>query len=358
MIPIAKPYLTKEEEEAVLDVIRSGMIAMGEKVQELEEKFSKKFGYKHTIATSSGTSALHTILYAEGIGEGDEIITTPFTFIATANTILAVGAKPVFVDIDPKTFNIDPDQIEKAVTKKTKAIMLVHLYGYPCDMDKIKEVADKNNLIIIEDACQAHGAKYKGKYVGNWGSSAFSLYPTKNITSAEGGLITTNNDTITNKARLFINHGQSERYVHTDFGLNFRMTNIHAAIGIVQLSKIDKFTKKRQGNAKYLRENLKNVELPSYEKEYEHVYHQFTIRVKKDRAQIVEKLNDAGIGAGIHYPTPIHKQPYYKKLGYAKLSLPEAEKASREVLSLPVHPLVSKKDLKYICDTLNKLTSK
>jgi len=358
MIPIAKPNLTKDEEEAVLKVIRSGMIAMGEQVHELEENFSKKFGYKHTIATSSGTSALHAALVAHEITRGDEVITTPFTFIATANTILAVGAKPVFVDIDPLTYNIDPTQIKDAITDKTKAIMPVHLYGYPCNMDEIKEIADKNDLIIIEDACQAHGAKYKGEYVGSWGTAAFSLYPTKNITSAEGGLITTNDEKVAENARLFINHGQSERYVHTEFGLNFRMTNLHAAIGIVQLSKIDKFTKKRGENAEYLRNNLKNVSLPVEDSKCEHVYHQFTVRVKERRDEIVKKLNEAEIGTGIHYPTPIHKQPYYQKQGYGKLSLPVAEEASKEVVSFPVHPLVTKKDLKHICTTLNKLTSK
>lgn len=354
MIPIAKPSLSKAEEEAVIKVLRSGMLALGEEVQKFEEKFSKYFGYKYTVATSSGTTALQCALWAHNIGRNDEVITTPFTFMATANTILAAGAKPVFVDIDPKTYNIDSNLIEKKITKKTKAIMLVHLYGYPCNMDKISKIAKKHNLVIIEDACQAHGAKFKGKYVGSWGTATFSLYPTKNMTSGEGGLLTTNNKKIAEKARLYRNHGQKEKYLHTEFGLNLRMTNIPAAIGIVQLKKLKRFTRKRQENARYYLKHLKGVQLPIEEKENEHVYHLFTVRVSKRRNLVAGKLNDAGIGTGIHYPRPIHKQPYYKKLGYSKESFPEAERAAKEVLSLPVHPEVTRKDLAYICKTFNK----
>lgn len=355
MIPVAKPSLSKEEENAVIKVLRSGMLALGEEVQKLEEKFSKHFRYKYTVATSSGTTALQIALWAHEIGEGDEVITTPFTFIATANTILAANAKPVFADIDPLTYNIDPEKIEQKITKKTKAIMVVHLYGYPCNMEEISRIAKKHNLVIIEDACQAHGAKFKGKYVGSWGTATFSLYPTKNMTSGEGGLLTTNSKKIAERTKLYRTHGQKEKYLHTEFGLNLRMTNIPAAIGLVQLKKIEKFTKKRQENAKYYLEHLKGVQLPVEENGYDHVYHLFTVRVPKKRDAFAKKLNEAGIGTGIHYPRPIHKQPYYKKIGYSKVSLPEVEKASKEVLSLPVHPEVTKKDLTYICRTFNKL---
>lgn len=355
MIPIAKPSINKVEENAVIKVLRSGMIAMGENVKLFEDNFTKYFGYKYTVATSSGTTALQAALQAHDIKEGDEVITTPFTFIATSNSILDAGARPVFVDIDSQTYNIDPNLIEKKITKRTKAILPVHLYGYPCSMDKISKIAKKHDLVIIEDACQAHGARFKGKYVGNWGTAVFSLYPTKNMTSGEGGLLTTKDKRIAEKARFFINHGQKEKYVHTAFGLNYRMTNIHAAIGLAQLKKLKAFTQKRQKNAKYYRRYLKGVRMPPEEKGNEHVYHLFTIRIKKKRDLIAQKLNDAGIGTGIHYPTPIHKQPYYKKLGYSKQYLPNAEKAAKEVLSLPVHPEVTIKDMNFICKTLNKL---
>jgi perosamine synthetase len=358
MIPIAKPIITKKEKNAVSRVLDSGMLAMGEEVKKLENEFSSMFGYRHAIATSSGTTALQVALYAHDIHEGDEVITTPFTFIATANSILSAGAKPIFVDIDPRTLNINPDLIEEKITKKTKAILPVHLYGQPCNMTKISLIAKKHKLIIIEDACQAHGAKWKKKYVGSWGTTTFSLYPTKNITSGEGGLLTTNNARIAQKVRLLINHGQEIRYKHIEFGLNYRMTNIHAAIGRVQLKKLTLFTKKRQQNAKYFLKHINPKYLLTPKKDVEHVYHQFTLRILKNRDRINQELHKKGIGTGIHYPTPIHKQPFYKKLGYGKTNLPVAEKAAKQVLSIPVHPSLTQQEKEYIVKTVNSLLQK
>ena len=360
MIPVAKPSLDKQEQQAVLDVIKSGMIASGQAVTDFEIAFAKLFNYKHVIACSSGTAALHAALIAHDIGQGDEVITTPFSFIATANTILATGAIPVFVDIDRETFNLDPNLIESKITSKTKAIMPVHLYGHSADNTLINQIAKKHKLLVIEDACQAHGAIYpsfgKSKYVGSQNTASFSLYPTKNMTSAEGGLIVTSNNKIAEKVRQFINHGQSRRYVHTTFGLNYRMTNLHAAIGLEQTKKLPDFTAKRQRNAKYLIKKLTSlqlIKLPVTKPGYTHVYHQFTIRIpEQHRDKIAEKLNQAGIGTGIHYPISIPKQPYYKKLGFGNEKYSQSENAAREVLSLPIHPLVSLKDLDYIAETL------
>lgn len=356
MIPIAKPQIGIEEENEILTVLRSGQLATGEEVIKLEKEFGEKFGYKHVIATSSGTTALVTALWALGIGEGDEVITTPFTFIASANSILATGAKPVFADIDPLSYNIDPLKIESKITSKTKAIMPVHLYGLPCYMDQISKIAKKYKLHIVEDACQAHGAKYKGKYVGSWGVACFSLYPTKNVTSAEGGLITTKNIGLATKMRRYINHGQEVKYLHTSFGLNYRLTNIHAAIGLAQVRKIDHFTCKRQENAQFLTKNINGVQLPFIPENTEHVFHQYTVRIPKNRDKVMQKLTEVGIGCGVHYPTPLHKQPFYLAMGY-KDKMPEAEKASAEVLSLPVHPGLSKEDLITISREFNKIVS-
>ena len=249
-INIASPQIGKEEIKAVTDVMKSGMLAQGPRVAEFEEKFAKFIGTKYAVATSSGTTALEVALRAHGIKEGDEVITTPFTFIASANSILYTGARPVFVDIDPETFNIDPDLIEKAITKKTKAILPVHLYGSACDMTKIMQIAKKHHLDVIEDACQAHGAEWKNKKVGSFGTGTFSLYPTKNMTTGEGGMITTNDKEVYEQALLIRAHGSKVKYYHDILGYNYRMTDIEGAIGIEQLKKLPKFNKARQANAR------------------------------------------------------------------------------------------------------------
>lgn len=355
MINIAKPMIGPEEKQAVIEVLESGIIAQGPKVKSFEDAFAAMCGVNHAIATTSGTTALHTALLAHGIGPGDEVITSPFTFIASANSVLYVGARPVFVDIDLITFNIDPSLIEKAITPKTKAIMPVHLFGLSCDMDPILDIAANYGLKVIEDACQSHGATYHGQKVGSFGTGTFSLYPTKNITSAEGGMITTDDDTLAESCRVIRQHGMRRRYYHDELGFNFRMTDIHAAIGLAQLKKLDQFNKRRIENARYLSANLKNVITPTVPDGYEHVFHQYTVRIPDSRRDdMINHLQEREIGCGVYYPVPVHKQTYYvQDLGY-NLSLPVAERAASEVLSLPVHPGLSQSDLETIVSAVNE----
>jgi len=354
MIPIAKPLIGEEEKRAVVEVLESGQLAQGPKVQEFEERFAALCGVKHAIATSSGTTALLAALLAHRIGPGDEVITTPFTFIASANSILFTGAKPVFADIDENSYNIDPDLIEKKVTEQTKAILPVHLYGYPCDMDRIIDIADRHGLIVIEDACQAHGASIQGKRVGSFGTGCFSFYPTKNMTTAEGGMITTDDDEIAERARLIRNHSQSRLYHHESLGYNFRMTELQAALGLVQLEKLTEWTRKRIENAAYLTERLRNVVTPRVREGFVHVYHQYTIRVSGNRDEALEKLTTGGVGARVYYPLPVHRQPFYRELGFND-SLPVSERMSEEVLSLPVHPALTPGELDKIVSEVSRL---
>lgn len=349
MIPIARPLLGKEEIDAVTKVLSSGMIAQGPKVEEFELAFSEYTGCKYAAAVNSGTAALHIALLSHGIGKEDEVITSPFTFIATANSILYTGAKPVFADIEPDTFNIDPEKIQEKITSKTKAIVPVHLYGHSADMKAIMEIAEDRKLVVIEDACQAHGAECLGKRVGSFGTGAFSFYPTKNMTTSEGGMITTNDREIAEKSKMIRAHGSKVRYLHEMLGFNLRMTDIAAAIGLVQLKKLDGFTATRQKNAAMLSAGLKGISgvIPTKTKPgYTHVFHQYTIRAQK-RDELAAFLKEKEIGTGIHYPIPIHKQPYYMELGY-KDSLPVSEKAAEEVISLPVHPALSGDDVQKI----------
>jgi perosamine synthetase len=354
VIYIARPQIGTEEKQAVLEVLDSGMIAQGPRVKAFEEAFAEMCGVKYAVATSSGTTALHAALLAHGIGQGDEVITSPFTFIASANSVLFTGARPVFVDIDPVTFNIDPTQIETAITPKTKAIMPVHLFGLICNMEPILEIAAQHNLIVIEDACQAHGAEYKGRRAGSFGTGTFSLYPTKNMTSAEGGMITTDDDAIAESCRVIRQHGMRRRYYHDELGFNFRMTDVHAAIGLAQLGKLERFNETRIANAHYLTEHLKGVFTPTVPEGYRHVFHQYTIRMHSERRDdMIEHLKANGVGSSIYYPVPIHQQSLYtNELGY-DVNMPEAEKAAREVISLPVHPALSQVDLESIVQAVN-----
>lgn len=356
MISIAKPYIGEEEKKLVMEVLNSGMLAQGPKVAALEKAFQDVCDVKHAIATTSGTTALHVALLAHDIGPGDEVITTPFTFIASANSILFTGAKPVFVDIDKETFNIAPKLIEDAITSKTKAILPVHLYGYVCDMDAIMDIAKRHNLVVIEDACQAVGAKFKGKVAGSFGTGTFSLYATKNVMSGEGGMITTDDNDIAEKCRLIRSHGMKVRYYHDMLGYNYRMSDLHAAIGLAQMGRLDEFTAVRQSNAKYLNEHINTVITPEVKPEYEHVWHQYTIRVDgdRDRDAAVKQLNNAGIGTGIFYPVPVHQQAYMQEF-VGDYSLPVSELLSQQVISLPVHPQVSQEDLEKIVIEVNKL---
>lgn len=357
MISMAKPQIGEEEKKAVMEVLDSGMIAQGPRVKAFEEAFAAMCGAKHAIATTSGTTALHVSLLAAGIGPGDEVITSPFTFIASANSILYAGARPVFIDIDPVTYNLNPSLLEAAITSRTKAIMPVHLFGLSCDMDAILKIAELHNLVVIEDACQSHGATYKGKRVGSLGIGAFSFYPTKNMTSAEGGMITTNDDSIDERSRVIRQHGMRRRYYHDELGFNFRMTDVHAAIGLEQLKKLQSQNEKRRENARFLSEHLKGVILPWEGEDYKHVYHQYTVRVTDGKRDALRTfLQENGVGSEIYYPAPVHKQDFYvDKLGY-DITLPEAERAAREVLSIPVHPALSQANLDTIVARVNEFT--
>lgn len=346
MIPIAKPQLNQEEIDAVTEVLRSGMIAQGPGVEEFERAFAEYTGSEYAVAVNSGTAALHTALLAHGIGKGDEVITSPFSFIATGNSILYTGAKPVFADIEADTYNIDPADIQEKISPKTRAILPVHLYGHPAEMKAILELAEDHGLALIEDACQAHGASYFGTKVGAFGTGTFSFYPTKNMTTGEGGMLTTGDKEVAERARMIRAHGSKERYLHEMVGYNLRMTDIAAAIGLVQLKKLYGFNAARQKNAKILFEGLKDVDgiiLPIEREGCSHVFHQYTIRAEK-RDELAAFLREREIGSGIHYPIPIHTQPLYRELGY-KDSLPVSETAAEEVISLPVHPGVSEADL-------------
>jgi len=355
MIPIAKPLIGAEEKQAVLEVLDSGMLAQGPRVRAFEEAFAEYCGVGHAIATTSGTTALHVALLAHGIGPGDEVITTPFTFISSANAILFVGARPVFVDIDPATFNIDPGLLEDAVTPRTKAIMPVHLFGLPADMDPIMAVVERHDLAVIEDACQAHGAEYRGRRTGGFGTGCFSFYPTKNITTGEGGMVTTGDERIAESCRVIRQHGMRRTYYHDELGFNFRMTDVHAAIGLAQLQKLERFNKARIANACFLSEHLQGVVTPVMPEGRRHVFHQYTIRVPEGRRDaVLEGLKERGIGTGVYYPVPVHKQRVYLERGY-RVTLPEAERAAAEVLSLPVHPGLSGDDLEAIVAAVNDL---
>ncbi|WP_321211124.1 DegT/DnrJ/EryC1/StrS family aminotransferase [Methanothermobacter sp. DP] len=355
MIPVATPIIDEEEIEEVVKVLKSGFIAQGPRVAEFEEKFASYVGTEHAVATSSGTTALHLALLAAGIGRGDQVITTPFSFAATANAALYVGAEPVFADIDPETYNIDPEGIEELITPSTRAIIPVHLYGQPADMDPIMDLAADHDLLVIEDAAQAHGAEYHGRMVGSMGDAAcFSFYPTKNMTTGEGGMITTDNEEIADMARILRAHGETERYNHTYLGYNFRMTDISAAIGIAQLDKLDEFNRRRIENAGYLTGNLRDIEevsTPHVAGGVKHVFHQYTLRVPGSRDRLMEFLNGRGVGTGIHYPKPIYRQELYRRMGF-NASCPASEKAAEEVLSLPVHPALTDEDLEMIVDSV------
>jgi dTDP-4-amino-4,6-dideoxygalactose transaminase len=355
MIHIASPKMGPEEKNAVMEVLDSGMLAQGPRVKAFEEAFAEYCGVKFAVATTSGTTALHTALLAHGIGAGDEVITSPFTFIASANSILFVGAKPVFIDIDPVTYNLNVDLIEAAITPKTKAILPVHLFGLCAKMDQIMALAEKYNLAVVEDACQSHGASFQGRKAGAFGTGTFSLYPTKNMTSGEGGMITTDDQDLADSARVIRQHGMRRRYYHDELGFNFRMTDILAAIGHEQLKKLPAFNMRRQENAAYLSERLSDkVETPFVPEGYEHVFHQYTIRVSGDkRDTLIEYLHDNEIGSGVYYPVPIHKQTYYvNELGYDQ-TLPESERAADEVISLPIHPGLSQADLDQIAGAIS-----
>jgi len=368
MIPINLPLIGNEEIDAVARVLRSGIVTgriqSGPWVKRLEDGFAEFVAAKHAFAVNSGTAALHLALMAAEVGAGDEVVVPSFSFIATAEAVALVGAKPVFVDINPLTYNIDPAKIGKAITKKTKAIVPVDLYGLPADMKRIREIADKHGLVIVEDAAQAHGAMYLGKPAGAFADVAcWSFYASKNMTTGEGGMITTNKKGYTEKVPYIRAHGEKEEYFSSMLGHNFRMPEMEGAVGCVQLQKLPKFLEARRKNAMQLTEKLakaKRLQLPSEPKGYGHSWYLYTVRLKdaseSARDKLVEKLKRKNIGATVYYRTPIHLMPYYKRFG--KYHLPETEKAAEQVFSLPVHPAVTAGQIDYIAKTVLELLSK
>ena len=357
MINLSKPFIGDEEKRAVMEVLDSGMLVQGPRTAMFEEAFARVVGTRYAVATSSGTTALHVALLAHQIGPGDEVITTPFTFMASINAILYVGARPVFVDIDPETFNLDVHLIDAAITPRTRAILPVHLYGYMADMAAIMDIASRRHLTVIEDAAQAIGATCFDRPAGSFATGCFSLYATKNIMSGEGGMITTNDDEIAKKARMLRNDGMQRRYYHDMLGYNFRMTDINAAIGLVQLGRLEQFTAARRANAAYLNAHITSVITPRVRQGFGHVWHQYTIRVRDgmDRDAAVKTLNDAGIGTGVFYPVPAYRQAPVVECGYGDVSLPVTEQTVKEVISLPVHPQLTEADLDTICREVNQL---
>ena len=351
MIPPAKPILGEDERAAVDRVIASGMVAQGPEVAAFEQEFAEQVvGGRRCVAVNSGTSGQHLGLLAAGVKAGDEVIVPSFTFAATANTVALTGATPVFVDIEPDYFCLDPRAVEAAITEHTRGIMPVHLYGHPANMTELTAIADKHGLEIYEDAAQAHAATWQGKPVGTFGVFAmFSLYPTKNMTSIEGGMVACD-DEIARLVRLLRNQGMEKQYENEVVGLNNRMTDVHAAVGRVQLTKLAGWTETRQRNAAFLDANLANVVVPPVAEGATHVYHQYTIRVDGDRDRFRQALADEhGVGSGVYYPIPNHRLPSFKR----ELDLPETERAAREVISLPVHPSLSQADLDQIVHAVN-----
>ncbi len=355
-IPAAKPIIGQAETAAVAAVMETGMVAQGPQVAAFEDEFSQAVvGGAQSVAVNSGTSALHLALLAAGIGPGDEVIVPSFTFAATANSVAITGATPVFVDIEPDYFCLDPRAAAAAVTPRTRAVMPVHLYGHPADMAEFQKLASDNGLLLFEDAAQAHDATWLGQKVGTFGAAgAFSFYPTKNMTSAEGGMVTTRDPELADRVRILRNQGMARQYANELVGVNNRMTDINAAIGRVQLGRLQQWTQSRRDNAAFLTENLRGVRTPRTAPEAEHVYHQYTIRVPgEERDAFVAALRDEyGVGSGVYYPIPNHRLPSLAH--YAPgVELPQTERAAAEVISLPVHPSLSADDLERVVAAVN-----
>lgn len=358
-IPIARPQLGPEEEAAVLEVMRSGALAQGARVRAFEEAFAAAVGARYAVATSNGTTALYLALVAHGIGAGDEVITSPLTFIASANAIAQTGARPVFADVDD-SLNLDPRAAAELITPRTKAIMPVHLHGNPCDMAALVELARSRGLVLLQDACQAVGAEVDGVPLGVFGTAAYSLYATKNITTGEGGMVVTNDPAVAGTVASLRHQAYSDRpYVHDRIGYNYRLTEIAAAIGLVQLSRLEGITSRRRDNAAYFDNRIASGHLarPRIGHGNRHVYHQYVLRVGAaapwTRDEVRARLEGNGIGTGVHYPVPVHLQPAYS--GHANPPCPNAESAARDMLSIPVHPAVSDEDRALIAAAINAL---
>ncbi|QCS42123.1 DegT/DnrJ/EryC1/StrS aminotransferase family protein [Natrinema versiforme] len=359
-VPIADPELSTDAVQRVESILEDGRLADGPEVRAFEEEFAAYCGTETGVATANGTTALHAALEAVGLEEGEAVITSPFSFVASANAIRLAGGKPVFADIDPETYTLDPADVERVLDERDDivGILPVHLYGLPADMPALCDIAEAHDLFVIEDACQAHGAKIGGQRVGEFGDAAcFSFYPTKNMTTGEGGMIVTDRDDIADRAASYVNHGRDMSgtggYDHVDLGHNYRMTSVAAAIGRVQLERIAEFNRARRENAAFYDERLADLplETPTEPTGSRHVYHQYTVRTD-DRDALKETLSERDVGTGIYYETPIHRQPAYETVSTAAASLPAAERAGDEVLSLPVHPGLSERDRRTVVEAV------
>ncbi len=356
-VNLTEMYVDDEIKNAAIGVLESKRYVKGEQAREFEKEFASFSGAKYGITTNSGTSALHVAMLSVGIGRGDEVIVPSHTFIATASPLLHIGAKPVFAEINEKTYTIDPDDIRKKITDKTKAIIPVHLYGQPADMDAIREIADEYGLIIIEDACQAHGAEYKGRRTGSMGDiAAFSFFPSKNLTVAgDGGMIVTNNEEYAIKAAALRDQGRlaGKKYEHDYAGFNYRMSEILAAIGRIQLKHLPEWIEERRRVAKLYNELLEDagIILPFEEEWAKHVYHLYVIRHSR-RDELKEYLKEKGIASGIHYPVPVHMQPAIRNSVGESYNLPITEKVAKEVLSIPIYPGMEEEKVRYVADEI------
>lgn len=359
LIPAARPVIGEAEIEAAVRVLRSGRVVQGPEVAAFEEEFGGLVSGRHCVAVNSGTSALQLTLLALGIGPGDEVVVPSFSFAASANAIRLVGADPVFADIDPDSYCLDPAAVEAAVTPRTAAVMPVHLYGHPAAMDELARISERHGIALVEDACQAHGAALRDRPVGALGTAGcFSFYPTKNMHALEGGMITTADPELARTLRLLRNQGMEQRYANEIVGANMRMTDVAAAIGREQLKQLDGWTEQRRANAKQFDARLTAVTPPPVAQGARHVYHQYTVRVDADRDAAQKALIDQGVGCAVYYPTPIHRlKPYLEpdRARGRRWDLPETDRAAAEVLSLPVHPGLTDRDLDRITAAVNTL---
>ena len=357
MIPIARPAMGVEERDLVWSAMESGQLAQGERVRSFESQFADFVGTRHAMATNSGTSALHLAFLGLGIGPGDEVVTVAFTFFASASAIVHAGARPVFVDIDEATYTIDPDQVEAAITPKTRAILPVSLYGQMADMQALEDIARRHDLTLVEDAAQSHGATTNGRTSGAWGSAGvFSFYATKNMTTGEGGAVTTDDDDLAERVRLLRDHGMTVRYRHELVGYNARMTDIHASIGLAQLAKLPAANARRQEIAARYDSELRGVVTPRIRPGATHVYHQYVVLVR-DRDEFLRRMTERGVGASIHYPTPIHRQPAFAAMGYGDVHLPVSERLTSHILSLPVHPQLTDDEVSQVIGATNEVAT-
>ncbi|MBN2194366.1 MAG: DegT/DnrJ/EryC1/StrS family aminotransferase [Polyangiaceae bacterium] len=360
-IEIAKPCLGEAEKRAVLEVLERGQLIHGERVAEFERRFAAAHGARYGVATSNGTTALTAALLAHEIGAGDEVIVPSFSFFATASSVIAAGAIPVFADIDPETFALSVERAEAAISSRTRAVMPVHLFGHPADLPRFASLCARRGLILLEDAAQAHLAAIEGRRVGSYGTTAFSFHPSKNMTTTEGGMVLTNDAGIAERLRMIRNQGRGAEPVHELLGYNFRMTEVAGAIGVAQLARLPELTERRARNARYYDESLVRVRTPTVRAGHRHVFQQYTVRIPEgaDRDTALARLDAQGIGARIYYPIPIHRQPAMARrlaeLGQSSPALPETERACREVLSLPVHPLLTDAELDRVVAVANSL---